>query len=322
MQIASRADHPLHELFDRAFSGLASDLVDAVVSTPRLERMFIGLDISPDSRWGQVEILATLLDHAVYEIRSDLLMSQSSRPAPFDHPALADVERTSESLVALAHFDTSIGGLARKGFVFQVAPALPDLLSQYWATQNLLALPPSDVFVRLDPLIVEPQSEYRATVAKMYLHGRSLDWERICSLKNREFARWLPDDADSDVRFTDVIWERRDDGVHFECEEVPAIARTRAARYFHSIFNPTTRLFTHTDFAARYYSEEELGTRHDRHLKDLGKIGIRVKLFRTDTPLPVDFWGDLVVSAFVWNDDIKDYFRARRNLDSELRGPS
>jgi hypothetical protein len=317
MHIASHSSHELHGSFSGALAELGTELIDELVSSSRLKRVFQDLDISATSPWGQVEILATVLDQQIYEIRSAALRIRSPRPAPLDHPALADVAVTSECLVPLAAFDTRLGGLKRNGYVFQVASALPDPLAQHWATEKLSALSSAEVFVRLDPLIVAREAEYRATIAKMWLFGRGLDWNRICTLRNCDFARWLPDGSDSEIRFTDVIWKRRNDGVHFECEEVPSAAHIRAARYLHAILDPVAGIFTHTDFAARFYDPAGLDARCDRHLKDLDKVGIRVKLFRTDTSLSVDTWADLVVSAFVWNDDVKDYFNAHRDFGAE-----
>jgi len=112
--------------------------------------------------------------------------------------------------------------------VFRVAPPLPDPLSQHWSTQLLLQLPPEETFVRLDPLIVVPVDEHCERVAKMWVYGRDLDWDRIATIRGEEAARWMPDDLTlSDCAFTDVIWSRRDDGVHFECEEVPCNADER-----------------------------------------------------------------------------------------------
>lgn len=97
--------------------------------------------------------------------------------------------------------------------MFNVAPPLPDPLSQHWSTQLLLQLPPEKTFVRLDPLIVVPVDEHRERLAKMWVYGRDLDWDRIATLRGEEAARWMPDDlTHSGCAFTDVIWSRRDDG--------------------------------------------------------------------------------------------------------------
>src|SRR5450755_803364 len=54
---------------------------------------------------------------------------------------------------------------------------------------------------------------------------------------------------------TEFCWTRRDDGIHFVCEELPPKERIEfvGARYLHAIYAPSSQSITHFDGALRIY---------------------------------------------------------------------
>jgi hypothetical protein len=153
---------------------------------------------------------------------------------------------------------------------------------------------------------------------RMFAYGRPLDWDRIATLRGEEFVRWLPDELTFpiDSAYTDLVWSRRDDGVHFECEEVPN-ATSRAARYFHSIYDVDNRTIIHADLALRFYTPDELLARKQEHLRKLSKVGQRIKLFRVDGAIEPEVWSGLVAGAFVCHNDVQRYFLGERAFEDE-----
>ena len=95
-------------------------------------------------------------------------------------------------------------------------------------------------------------------------------------------------------------------------EAADTLTEERPSRYFHAIYAPAEEVFVHSDAAVRYYTETELDLRKQAHLHSLGKVGVRVKLFRVDGPLDVATWSTLIAGSFVWNNDIQRYFRGER----------
>lgn len=91
----------------------------------------------------------------------------------------------------------------------------------------------------------------------------------------------------------------------------------RAARYFHSIYNPHAQVIVHADAALRFYSDGELAARKAEHLRKLSKVGVRVKLFRVDGEIDPEVWSGLVAGAFSGNNDVQRYFVGERTFEDE-----
>jgi len=109
--------------------------------------------------------------------------------------------------------------------------------------------------------------------------------------------------------FTDIVWSPRGKEVHFICEEIPTheSINVRGSRYFHAIYVPEKEKFIHMDGAVRYFKTDEWDLRKDSHVRQIGKIGKRVKIFKLEGDLPIEFFCDLVQSFFYWNADIHRY---------------
>lgn len=312
-------DHPMRSRLEAALSSIPEDVIERFLTDPVCSGWIRFCGTTANSRQVRLEVLIAFTYQEIYARRSVLLRQTSGRPAPYDHPAVADLQADKDLLVPLSTFDCRLGYLVRNGYVFSPPPPLRELNSHYWTTQALLRLSePAGVRVRLDPLLVSPAASYRAPFYKMLVFGRDLDWQRLSDLKGEESARWMPDElTTAECEFTDLTWRRRSDGVHLECEEIPKDAESRPGRYFHAIYDPDSEAFSHADAAVRYYGTAELQQRRRSHLKDLSKVGARVKLFRVDGSLNRTAWATLFGSFFVWNNDVQQYVTGTREFSVE-----
>lgn len=309
-ELVFRGDSPLSRDVETALNDIPAATLEEVQAHPVVAGWITNWSASPGSKLARMEVLIHLLDRETYTRRRTALLSGNQ---PYQHPALADLQPDRNNLVALSHFSCDRSALERRGYAFIPTPPVHPVNSHFWSSAVLFRLSPAATFVRLDPLLVVPSSLFRPMFYSMYVYGRDLNWRRLAALRGVEHAQWIPDNADaSDIQHTDIVWRRRDDGVHFECEEVPKCASERPARYFHAILDSSRLTFIHSDAAVRFYDEHELNERKTCHLKDLGKVGIRVKLFRVDEPLDTITWSTLVAGAFVWNRDLQQYFRGQR----------
>ena len=168
-------------------------------------------------------------------------------PLPYAHPDLEGTKLDEHFLVDISNFETSREAFERGNTAFQICLALPELNSMYWAKKVLLESPEKcTIRVRLDPFIMSDRNEYSWPFYKMWVYGVPLDWERIGALREEEHARWMPDYRSLvDVQFTDVVWAPRDDGIHFQCEEVPKPEAVEVPRKPLFPYNLPSRLQNH-----------------------------------------------------------------------------
>jgi|GEM_PF-1114559 hypothetical protein len=310
--------HPLNADFLKALAVLPDEVVEEVLTDPELRDGVEFYVSGNDPSLLRFEVALRIIDDEIYRRRREALFQKGPETPPYQHPALSGIEPDHHMLVPLSGFNTRLGFMVRNGYVFSPTPPTRSVNSQFWSSRVLFRIQAVEsVHIRLDPLLVARREDYRASVYKVDVFGRDLDWERIRNLKGEETARWMPDEMTSEIHFTDLVWQCRDDGVHFECEEIPKRADKRPSRYFHSILDPGTLTFIHTDAAVRFYTQEELEVRKQTHLNHLSKVGIRVKLFRVDCPLNLQTWTTLIAGSFFWNNDIQRYFRAERLFDVE-----
>lgn len=119
---------------------------------------------------------------------------------------------------------------------------------------------------------------------------------------------------DCDYSITDYVWHIKENEIHFTCEELLAMGNCiiRGSHYFHAIFSKATGFITHCDGAIRIYNENELVDRMRFHVRsaDARKVGKRVKIFQTNDFLTHEEFSQLVMSFFVWNQDVFSYFNA------------
>lgn len=317
--IGRDAGDPARGAFDAALSAVPADDLEEWLTCPERAWLARSADGRLDEGRARLEVLIAAVGDRLYARRTAALCQPGGRPPPYHHPALSDVVPDDDGLVPLNTFKASPGGLRRGGFVFNLAVPLRAENSGYPYRQALIGLRSAcHIHVRPDPLMVAPEQGHRSMEQRMLVFGRGLDWDRLAVLEREETARWLPDEStSSDCAFTDLVWCRRGAEVHFECEEVPRRADQRPARYFHAIYSPAAAVFRHADAAVRFYTPSELAVRDRQHLKDLGKVGRRVKLFRLDGDLDRADWTTVLASAFVWNNDIRRYVCMERDFDAE-----
>ena len=313
--------HPLFVAFERALKSVPEDAIERRLADP-IGRWFLpGRDPTAARRQVQFGLACEAIEATIFDrrVRGLCGLDGQEPPLPYPHAALDGLVPDGECLVPISGFQSNTPGFSRRGFVFHVPPTLRQANSSYWLALQLQRLPPErGTRIRLDPFIVCAEASYRPACYKMMTYGQPLDWERLASLRVEEHAEWAPDTFTTagDVACTQASWTPRSDGMHFKCEELPSGAAARPARYAHAIYNPASAAFSHADFAMRYYSESELSQRSRSHVRKAGKAGTRVKIARIDGHQPRDEWCDLVVSFFVWNQDIQDYFHGRRSLGS------
>ena len=233
-------------------------------------------------------------------------------PLPYDHPALSDIELDSNNMASLSRIIEKNRSDQLSDVIFQLLPSLPQLNSMYWVMRYLFELGNKcDVKVRLDPYMVVDKKSFSQMNYKMLVYGKPPDLKNMSSLKEAAHLRWMSDKYDSsDERFTDALWYPWNDEIHFICEEIPKpdCVWFRGSRYFHSIYDCKKNKINHLDGAIRIYTDDEINTRVNCHVKDIGKIGRRIKIFQADSEIDIELWSSLVASFFVWNDDVFKYF--------------
>ena len=232
---------------------------------------------------------------------------------PYDHPALAGIAVDEEGLVPLDAFELSGDALCVNNHAFFVLPPVPGSNANFWLLQHLSRESLSDsVSVRLDPLLHGPADQLHGRFYKMDVYGRPLDWERIRNLRSPDHGKWMPGKLSCRFLSTDYAWLPHEEEVDFICEELPAAEEVaeRGSRYLHAVYEKDSHRITHLDGAVRVYTRDELLDRAMLHVRNAGKVGKRVKVFRTDRAIEPDLMGDLVTAFFIWNHDVARYFGA------------
>lgn len=267
-------------------------------------------NIDRDER-ARLHIVSCMIERELYQRRASEIRRINGRPRPFDHPALQDVAVDSDGLVPLSEFRINGDALCRNGHAFFVLPAVPSFNANYWLLQNIQRQGVVDaVSVRLDPFVNGPEAELAGRFYRMDVYGRALNWDRIRALRVPEHGQWFPDNLSSDSSFTDYVWSPDISEVEFLCEELPSpsAVEVRGSRYLHAIFDKQSNCFTHLDGAVRVYTTPELEHRSTLHVRNAGKMGQRIKVFRTDHHISPAAMGDMASAFFVWNYDVARYF--------------
>lgn len=311
--VADDTDHPVSGPLRDALAAVPEDALTAVLLDDTFQAQTRHLDemarVSA-ARERAVEIeLHTRIGHR----RRACLLTQhdTKRPAPYDEPELADLPVSEDCLVPLSQFVVQESVLIRNGRAYVVMPPTPFPNSSYWLTQALLSKTVLDyAWVRLDPLIRGPASEFPKLAFRMLWYGPPLLWKDIADIREERFGRWAPGPLSSAGQFTDFAWVPRDDELHLFLEEVPKPEEWDIAgsRYFHVIFSRTTQRVIHLDGANRIYQPQELTARKNQHVHRTGKVGTRIKVFRMDTPIQPNAVSSLGSNFFVWNHDVGHFF--------------
>ena len=257
--------------------------------------------------------LKKILDEAIPKFRLQSLLDfhNLNEPDPYNHKSLKGISFDFDFLVPLSSFNIRGSALMRNGTGFTVTPLIEAKNSQYWLIQALLKENLQLVTdVRLDPFIVRKESEYPCMEYRMLVYGISLDWSLIEKLGYEDHGRWYPGKFSTKSAYTDYSWTPRDGEVHFRCEELPLKKDicTRGSRYLHGIYSPSKKKFVHLDGAIRIYTPDEWEMRLKSHVRNIGKIGKRVKIFRINKEVSRGCLGNISSNFFVWNYDVSRYF--------------
>ncbi|MHB9112952.1 MAG: hypothetical protein ACYC4D_10090 [Thermoleophilia bacterium] len=312
-RVANATDHPVSGPLRDALATVPEDALTAVLLDSTFQAWNRLVDetgrVSAARERAVEKELRTRIDH---RRRACLLMQHDTkRPAPYDEPELADLTVSEDCLVPLSQFVVRESVLIRNGRAYVVMPPTRSPNSSYWLTRALFSKALSDhAWVRLDPLIRGPASEFPVLALKMLWYGPPLLWKDIEGIREEKFGRWAPGPLNSAGQFTDFAWVPKDDELHLFLEEVPKPEEwdVVGSRYFHVIFSRTTQRVIHLDGANRMYQPQELAARKDQHVHRAGKVGARVKVFRMDPPILPDAVSILGSNFFVWNYDVGHFF--------------
>lgn len=311
MRIHDQPDHPLYSKIQIALMSIPEEKVTARLTDPQWHWYYSNPDSGQTRMQVRRELLTIELNDLVYQSRKEALCQVSGTVRPYDHPSFKGIEPDQDWLVPIDVFEIEHLGIFRNDYAFNIPPTLPATNSSYWLMQHLMRMKTSSrLKIRPDPFIVCKRNKYNPAFYKMWVYGQQLDWDRIARLKEPEHAEWIPDSQCNSVRIgrTQLVWEPRKDGIHFQCEELPDSAGYRPGRYSHAIYNPESENFTHCDCAVRYYTIGEMLDRVAVHLRKAGKIGQRIKIFKIDGNLDRQTWCNLMAAFYVWNEDIQAYF--------------
>ncbi len=307
-------DHPLNSEMRLAFGSVSEE----EIREAQADRHFEGLhgDLPHEKReWFAREwVVIRELNRRICDKRAGLLTAENGdgRPPPYGMPAVEDLELCEDNLVPLAAFDIEDGVLVRGGHAFTVLPPTPGVNSSYWLTRALGAEEVGRVArVRLDPLLHGPSDTFPRMSYRMLWYGPPLKWDDVRTIDKEAFGRWHPSSL-SHGEFTDYHWSPRRGEVHLAVEEVPEPDHEWCvpSRYFHAIFSKARDAVIHLDGACRFFTTEERARRGQLHLRQTGKLGTRVKVFRIDGEIEVGPVAPLGGTFFVWNYDVADFFGA------------
>jgi hypothetical protein len=255
-----------------------------------------------------------------YEIPRRRLQALQAIPRDLAvHPALDGVSFDDEGLVALSEFEPGNGVVIRGGHAFTIAPPVESCNASYWLTQALASTELwRQAHVRLDPFLFGPVNDFETMHYRMWWWGKPCTWTELQAKTGHEPGAWLPGPLTRGVQHTDYNWVTDAQEGHLEIEELHKNDRnaTRGTRYLHAIYDRAQGSVIHLDGAIRVLSDNEWLSRSTRHLKNLGKIGQRIKIFRVDGVIDDSKFAPLSASFFVWNLDIARFFGA--DISEEL----
>jgi len=146
---------------------------------------------------------------------------------------------------------------------------------------------------------------------KGLVYGTTLDWNKVAHLQTPDHGRWFSEVSNPDAGITEFCWTPRGNEVHFICEELPksGSSRAKASRYLHAVYCRDSNMITHLDGALRLFTDAGLQDRSSQHLRNAGKQGTRVKVFRTDASVARECFSLIAQAFFIWNRDVVSYFR-------------
>jgi len=311
-RIADDPTHPLFPTLQQALDNIDAHAVATVIASPGFAGIYGDVGPAVQDRQARVNIFTEEVAKQICSARLTALTSGgAARPVPYDHPSVSDLELSEDLLVPLSSFELNGSVLIRNGHAFTPVPPVESPNAMYWFMSAVFRLGlQTSMALRLDPLMHGPATEFPRVFYKMWMYGRQLDLSTLTTMTEESFGRWLPSTGSSQTsEYTDYVWSPRDDELHLTVEELPrreSIA-TRGSRYFHAIYHPKSSRFIHTDGAIRVFTEEQWAARCGAHVRNAGKAGQRVKVFRLDEAITTEALTTLCAPYFVWNYDIAKF---------------
>jgi len=306
---------PLYSELSRLLESLGPEALE----TAYADSTFVGL-YGRSEKLARVWCAERLLFERAARKRLESLADprRNSDALPYSAVCLRGSKVDEECLVPLKDFTYNNSTLNANGFSFTVCPTKASANSTYWLLQSFYEQSVSDhVSVRLDPFLWGTSDSFPQMMYKMIVYAKPVNWDGIGRLREQHHGQMRADKSTERSELTEFCWDPRDDGIHFTCEELPPIERIdfEGARYLHAIYDPNTCAITHFDGALRIYTAEQLRTRHDKHLRNSGKMGLRKKIFRTDKPIDREAFSLIAQAFFIWNYDLATYFRETLSLN-------
>lgn len=235
---------PLHPELSRCLASLPAEGIES----PYADNTLVGL-YGKNERLARIWVVERLLVEEAARRRLNV-MAASSPSAAASPPYTADCLRHAR----LADFQYNNAPLAANGFSFTVCSTTESPNSTYWLLRSFYDQGVSDhVSVRLDPVFWGPSDSFPQTMYKMIVYARPLNWDGIGRLKEIHHGQMRADNPAENGEITEFLWEPRDDGIHFVCEELTSArcVEYRGARYLHAIYDPGKRSIVHLDGALR-----------------------------------------------------------------------
>lgn len=320
-RISSDETNPLCHSAREATNRVPDEIIDDVRNDQEFQALYGHFESVQCESYAREWVVIRKLQQRIMQKRRRALADCAERPAPYNDAALVDLPICKDGLVPLSEFDVEDGVLVRNGRAFVVMLPTPSENSYYWITRALARDSVRRlVRVRLDPLIHGDAATFPRMIYRMLWWGPPLLWSDIVRIQEETFGRWAPGPLSHRSEFTDYAWVPRRDEQHLFLEEMPLRDDIGLSwsRYFHAIFSLESRMVTHLDGAIRLFSDGEWGHRSSGHVHRTGKVGVRRKVFRIDSPMPPDQVSDLGATFFVWNYDVSHFFGLR--VPDRLRG--
>jgi hypothetical protein len=300
---------PLYSELCRLLESLGPEALEATYADSTFAGLY-GKDEKLARAWYAERLL---IEQAARKRLESLAESQPSAcTLPYSADCLRGLRVDDECLIPLRNFTYNNSTLNANGFSFTVCPTNTSANSTYWLLRSFYEQGVSDhVKVRLDPFLWGPSDSFPQMMYKMIVYARPVNWDGIGRLREQHHGQMRADKSPERSELTEFVWDPRDGRIHFICEELPPIERIdfEAARYLHAIYDPDTSSIVHFDGALRIYTPEQLRTRHSKHLRNSGKMGLRRKIFRLDKPIDREAFSLIAQAFFVWNYDLATYFR-------------
>ncbi len=170
--------------------------------------------------------------------------------------------------------------------------------------------------IALDARRLMPQDLYRRVAEMDTWYGPMFNRDRLddpaaigVTIVRRPIpSSWLVDD----LHRTEFSWSYREPVKTLEIEEISNPDAVHDGyhihRYVHAERDIRRQLLTHFDGAAKVYLSDSYARRFEAHIPQEPRSHRKIKLFRIDGDLDVDWWMELVAHFFKGNEMVIEYF--------------